>query len=77
MKRSLVFYLAGFSVLLLCGRVRAQQVTVTARVTVSGGNAKAKRESKAGDVVLWLTPLDESTQPLPASLPSSSPGWCS
>ena len=72
MKRALVYF-AGFSVLLLCGRVRAQQVTVTARVTVTGGNSKAKRESKAGDVVLWLTPLDEPGQPLPASFTQQQP----
>jgi hypothetical protein len=72
MKRALV-YLAGVSVLLLCGRARAQQVTVTARVTVTGGNFKVRRESKSGDVVLWLTPLEGSIPPLPASFTQQSP----
>ena len=72
MKRAL-FYFAGFSVLLVCGRASAQQVTVTARVSVAGGNSRAKRESKAGDVVLWLTPLEGSIQPLPASFTQLQP----
>jgi hypothetical protein len=72
MKKALV-YLAGFSALLLCGRVCAQQVSVTARVMVTGGNFKAKRDVKAGDVVLWLTPLDESIQPLPTSFSQQHP----
>lgn len=57
MKNTLV-YLACFSVLLLGGRAHAQQLTVTARVTLTGGNSKSTRDSKAGNVVLWLTPLD-------------------
>ena len=46
---------------------------MTARVTVTGGNSKAKRESKAGDVVLWLTPLEGVDQPLPASFTQQPP----
>lgn len=71
--KSALLYFAGFSVLLLCAQVRAQQVTVTARVSVTGGNSKVKRESKAGDVVLWLTPVELSIQPLPASLTQMQP----
>jgi plastocyanin len=44
-------------VLLLCsGFACAQQVTLTARVTLVSGN-RGNRPHQAGDVVLWLTPL--------------------
>jgi hypothetical protein len=71
MRRALL-HLAILFVFPLCGLARAQ-VTVTARVTVSNVSSKTNREWKAGDVVLWLTPLDGSIQPLPASFTQEHP----
>ena len=71
--RSALIHLAWFSTLLLCGRVRAQEVTLTARVTLTGNNAKSSRESRAGNVVLWLTPADNSVRISPASYTPQHP----
>ncbi len=72
MRRTLL-HLAWFSVLLLSGRVRAQEVTLTARVTLRSNHAKSSRESQAGNVVLWLTPADDSVRISPASYTQQHP----
>jgi len=70
-KRTLL-HLAGISLLLLASRARGQQVTVTARVTVSGGSSRSNRGSQPANVVLWLTPVDGGA-PLPASFSQEHP----
>jgi plastocyanin len=67
-----LLYLVLCPVLLLCGSVRAQQVMVTARVTVNNAD-KSSRDSKAANVVLWLTSSDDSNLPLPASFTQQRP----
>src|SRR5258708_29132132 len=43
--------------LMVCGSIAcAQEVTVTANVTLAG-NGKKSKPGKAGSVVLWLTPV--------------------
>src|ERR1700690_1837758 len=55
-------------VLMVCGSLAcAQEITVTAHVTLVNRGKKSKA-SRAGDVVLWLTPTGSAT---PSSLPAS------
>jgi len=49
---------------LVCGAFScAQAATVTARVTWEEGGSKATRAHEAGNVVLWLTPVDSPGVP--------------
>ena len=49
---------------LVCGAFScAQAATVTARVTWEDGGSKATRAHEAGNVVLWLTPVDSPGVP--------------
>lgn len=72
MRRALV-QIACFSTLVLCGRVRAQEVTLTARVTLTRNNSKSSRQFQAGNVVLWLTPAGNSARISPASYTPQHP----
>jgi plastocyanin len=60
---------ALFCTLLLCASfAEAQNVTVSAKVALQNG--KSNYTPKAGNVILWLTPLDPSDPP--QALPSGS-----
>jgi plastocyanin len=65
-------HLVWIIVLLLCGIATSQEVTLTARVTLTRNNGKSSRDAKAGNVVLWLTPLD-STHVAPISYTQQYP----
>ncbi len=61
--------LAAFVV---AGRVRAQEVRVTGRLTLGSEPMRGKSKSSAGGVV-WLTPLSRSAAPAAASDTAASP----
>jgi plastocyanin len=71
MKTTIVYCLC---VLMLCGKLAcAQDVTVTADVALVNGAKKSKAQ-KAGNVVLWLTPVGGATPPsLPTAQDSNRP----
>ncbi len=71
MKTTIVYCLC---VLMLFGKLGcAQDVTVTADVALVNGAKKSKAQ-KAGNVVLWLTPVGGATPPsLPAAQDSNRP----
>ena len=60
--------------LAVAGRVRAQEVKVTGRLTLEAERARVSSKSSAGGVV-WLTPLSDSStsDPKAASDTSASP----
>ena len=71
MPRSLI-HLAWCAVL-LGGYACAQDLTLTARVTVSSKDPKTNRAVKAENVVLWLTPVDATVPIAPASFTQQHP----
>jgi plastocyanin len=71
MRRTLIS--AWFFALLFCGRAIGQELTLTARVTLTNDSAKSSHESQAGNVVLWLTPVDLSERISAAASPQQHP----
>jgi len=57
----------------MCGSMEAEEITLTARVTLVTNHAKSSRETKAGNVVVWLTSLDTPPRIAPASFTQQYP----
>jgi plastocyanin len=65
-------YLRWLVTVLVCGAFScAQGATVTARVSWEEGGGNAARTHDAGNVVLWLTPVDSPSMPISAAAQTS------
>jgi plastocyanin len=71
MKRASI--LVGLSALAMVLCAPAQDVTLTARVSLTSNNAKVSRESKPGNIVLWLEPADGAGHLTGAGFPEQHP----
>lgn len=65
--------LVGLCALLMGNGSAAEDVTLTARVSLTSHTGKAGRDSKAGNVVFWLTPADAAVHLTGVRFPEQHP----